>query len=431
MKAPFKRVFWVFLLAVLSADALATNGYFLIGHGIRARGMGGVGIGLIQQSQTATVNPAGFSTFDGAMRVDVDAAIFLPRRRSACCLSEDGVVSGSNVFLIPSLGGFYKFNRKLSIGFGASGAGANTRFEQNFFFDDPSLPGGQADETSGVLGVNLIQMIMAPGLSYKLDKHHTAGASLQIGVQTFRASGLNDAFSRFSEHPDNLTNKGNDWSYGAGVRLGWLSEYFDGRFSFGATYASKVYMTKFDKYKGLFADEGGFDIPENYGLGIAIKPLKDLTIAFDWTRILYSDVPSVGNDTLPISSNPADKDGRLGHRDGPGFGWHDQSVFKVGIAYKVTPKLTVRAGYNYAETPIQEDESLEFNVLAPATTEKHYTIGASYRTSKTHEFSFAYQHAARNKLETEISGDTGLPFSGHVETELYINTVEFGYTYRM
>lgn len=429
MKSHFLRAAQLGLAAFVLTPlvANATNGYFLIGHGIKSRGMGGAGIALAQQGQTAAVNPAGL--IDVGTRIDLDAAVFKPDRRSACCLSPDGVVSGANYFFIPSAGAAYKFNRKVSLGFAAVGAGASTRFEQNFFFDDPTLPGPQADESGTVLGINLIQMIMAPGAAYKINNQHSIGAALQIGVQTFRGSGMGDAFERFSLHPNHMTEQGNDWSYGAGLRLGWRSHFFNEKFTLGATYATRTYMTEFDKYKGLFAEEGDFDIPENYGVGLAYKPTEKLTLAFDYVRINYNDIASVGNPSLPISSDPNNTVDKLGHPDGPGFEWENQDVFKFGAAYDLNEKWTLRAGFNYGETPIQENDSLEFNVLAPATVEKHYTVGGTYRLDRNQEINFAYQHGEKNKLKTTIASDTQLPFSGPVEAELRINIWELGYAY--
>ena len=63
----------------------------------------------------------------------------------------------------------------------------------------------------------------------------------------------------------------------------------------GATYQSKTKMSKFSKYAGLFADQGNFDIPANYGVGIAVKAAPETTVAFDVEQIQYADVPSVGN----------------------------------------------------------------------------------------------------------------------------------------
>ena len=413
---------------LLPQALLATNGYFLIGAGSKSTGMGGVGIALPQQGQAAIVNPAGI--VDLGTRVDADLALFLPKRTAACCVAPEGAKSGSNIFLIPSAGATYKFNRKISLGFGTLGSGANTRYNKNFFFDDPTQPGGQADTSEGSLGVNLIQLIMAPAIAYNINKQQSVGVALQIGVQTFRAYGLQEAFRPFSSNPEYLTNNGNDWSYGAGVRVGWLGKFFNNKINLGATYASRTYMTNFDKYKGLFAEQGDFDIPENYGFGIAYKPTDKLTLAFDYVRINYKDIKSVGNPSLPISSDPANTADKLGATNGPGFWWNNQNVYKFGIAYDWNDRWTFRAGYNYAKTPIQDNASLEFNTLAPAVTEKHYTIGGTYNLSKKAEINFDYRHSPKNKMDTTIDGSTQLPYSGKVEIDMFINVYEVGFSYK-
>jgi long-chain fatty acid transport protein len=72
--------------------------------------------------------------------------------------------------------------------------------------------------------------------------------------------------------------------------LGRLNDYVAVR----ATWQSKTHMGRFEKYSGLFADGGSFDIPESYGLGLAVRPTLALRIGLDWQRILYSDIPAVG-----------------------------------------------------------------------------------------------------------------------------------------
>ena len=74
----------------------------------------------------------------------------------------------------------------------------------------------------------------------------------------------------------------------------------------GATYQSRTWMSKFSDYKGLFANQGEFDIPENYGIGIAVKATPKLTIAADIQQINFSDVDSVGNSVFNLfaAGNP-------------------------------------------------------------------------------------------------------------------------------
>ncbi len=53
--------------------------------------------------------------------------------------------SGSNLFLIPSMGGIYKFNRKIVMGMAAVGNGANTRYDQ-------TVPGNPTCVNGDIIG---------------------------------------------------------------------------------------------------------------------------------------------------------------------------------------------------------------------------------------------------------------------------------------
>ncbi|MBW7441672.1 long-chain fatty acid transporter, partial [Escherichia coli] len=81
----------------------------------------------------------------------------------------------------------------------------------------------------------------------------------------------------------------------------------------------------FSKYRGLFLGGGEFDIPENYGLGITYKILPTLTLTSDVQRINYGDIKTIANPLANLfAGNP------LGSANGPGFGWKNVTVVKVG-----------------------------------------------------------------------------------------------------
>ena len=85
--------------------------------------------------------------------------------------------------------------------------------------------------------------------------------------------------------------------------------------------------------KGLalqFAENGGFDVPESYGVGVAFKLTPALTVAADVERINYSDIASVGN--------PLNLTQPLGTAQGAGFGWQDINIYKVGATYNWNDK---------------------------------------------------------------------------------------------
>ena len=451
------------------SPSFATNGYFLIGYGAKARSMGGASVAYAQDALAAAANPAAMSALDvSTMRVDVGGEFFIPRRgfvNDSSTLESgfpgsDGPVehiSGANVFLIPSMGGVYRFNRKLTIGMVAIGNGANTRYDQTVPGKPTCIDGNTSGGTGSTVfnfnclgsptaGVSLIQMQILPSAAYQLTKNHSIGMAITLAAQQFRAYGL-QAFGSdglgYTGGEGDLTNRGNDYSYGAGLRFGWLGTFFDGRLSLGANYASRTYMTKFDKYKNLFAEHGSFDIPEHYALGLAFRATKKLTIAADYQHINYSDIKSVSNpgpdasdpfnffpagcQTLPDGSNSCE----LGRDDGMGFGWKNQDIYKVGINYDYNSRWSFRLGYNYAKTPIKENQVL-FNFLAPAVTEHHATFGLSYRPSKNVEWSANYMHAFKNTIKgpTALGPTAGLPVNGtNASIDMYINSfgVSFGY----
>lgn len=157
----------------------------------------------------------------------------------------------------------------------------------------------------GRLGVDMMQLIVAPTAAYKVSGNHSLGISPLIGYQRFKVDGL-QAFAPLtaSGTTNNLTNQGYDSSTGWGVRIGWLGKVSD-KVTLGAAYSTKMRMGKFNKYRELFAEQGGFDVPENFNADIAVKATPQVTVAFDVQRINYGDVISIANGVLNSMVNPA------------------------------------------------------------------------------------------------------------------------------
>ena len=44
-------------------------------------------------------------------------------------------------------------------------------------------------------------------------------------------------------------------------------------------------------------------------------------------------------------------------------GWDDQVVYALGVAYQLSDKLALRAGFNYAASPIDEDNAARMMTL--------------------------------------------------------------------
>lgn len=391
-------------LACVSLSAHATNGYFLPGFGVQSMSMGGTGIASGTDSLSAGANPANLSWV--GMRADLDLILFNPNRSAKTnfgtpFLTGGGVGSGAttnwvdsdnNLFEFPNLGFAMPLTDQWSVGlaFLANG-GMNTTYRQNLYGWNGF---NGAAPTNSTIGVDLMQLLIPLSVSFKPTETQSIGFSLIPALQRFRARGL-QTFGQFNISSDmnHLTNQGAQLSYGLGARVGWIGHFVDNKVDLGATYATKIYMSKIGGYKGLFAGGGSFDIPANYGIGLALHPTEQWTLAFDITRIMYADVPAVGNlgpgivNTTPNPfvmqlQCPTGSPYCLGLPQGMGFGWHNQTVYKFGLAYKLNQQWTLKAGYNYAHSPIPNDQ-IAFNVLAPATVERHYSAGFTWKSPTT------------------------------------------------
>jgi long-chain fatty acid transport protein len=401
---------------------LATDGYFSHGYGMKAKGMAGVSTARTDDTFGGANNPAqGIFVGD---RVDVGIDWFSPIRsveRSGAAIPplNGKVDSGRDNFLIPEFGYNKMINPNMSLGITVYGnGGMNTAYPQGSYqCPTPtfSFVPGNALCGGGKLGVDLSQLIIAPTLAYKIAPTHALGIAPLFGYQRFKIEGV-QLFGQFSGSPSNVSNNDYSSSTGYGVRVGYLGKLSDS-VSIGAAYSSKIKMSKFDKYKGLFAEDGGFDIPENYNVGIMVKATPTLSFGVDYKRINYNAVASVGN--------PSTNQAPMGASNGPGFGWQNIDVWKLGVEYAVNSTLTVRAGYGKSDNPIMARD-VTFNILAPGVVQDHYTLGLTYALNKSSEITVAYMHAPKQSVSgpSLFNGLIPVPNAGGTETiQMYQNSL--------
>jgi long-chain fatty acid transport protein len=250
---------------------------------------------------------------------------------------------------------------------------------------------------NGRLGVDLTQLMIAPYAALKIAPAHSIGIAPVIAYQRFKVDGL-QAFDNpmLSTSPGNVTNRGFDDAFGFGARIGYHG-IFDS-VSVGLAYATKVRMGEFDKYKGLFAEQGAFDIPSNWSAGLAWRPDAKWLVAADYERIYYSDAKSVSNpSTLILNCFGGQASACLGGDSGAGFGWRDIDVWKFGVQYAADARWTFRAGYNKSDNPIQPRD-VTFNILAPGVMRSHYTLGSTYGLDAGAEITAYFLYAPESSV---------------------------------
>ena len=367
---------------LLATPAFATNGYFSEGYGTQHKGLAGTGAALSLSSLSSATNPAAAAFLD--TEYELDLAYFNPNRDYEVAGSPSGypgtfglapgkVESSSRAFLEPSLGANWRLGPRASFNLAVYGnGGMNTNYHSPTFGANPT-------------GVNLVQLFVAPTYAFEPAEGQAFGVTALLAYQQFRAYGLG-AFAPYSADGADLSDRGNDSATGYGLRLGYQGE-LGSAFRAGASYQTRTRFGAFKKYQGLFAQQGGFDIPSTWTAGLAWKAGSGLTLALDLQRINYGEVASIAHPLLPnLQTAP------LGTGGGAGFGWRDITVVKFGVQWQATPLWTLRTGYSSGSQPIPGSEVL-FNILAPGVIEQHLSAGATRSFGRAWDASLAVTRA--------------------------------------
>ncbi len=371
-----------------SGAAMATNGMLASGYGMVANGMGGAAIAMSEDAFGGANNPASM-VFVGN-RVDFGASLFSPRREATSGAFQTTEQSDSNYFVVPEFGYNKMLNPDLSMGVTVYGnGGMNADYAP--LANGSNLLGG-----TGRLGVDLMQLVIAPTAAYKITPNHSIGIAPLLGYQRFKAEGLQAFGIDTNGSAAGGNNLGYDDAFGAGLRIGYMGK-ITANLTVGAAYSTKVDMQKFKKYAGFFAEQGNLDLPENYDIGLAYKFTPDLTVALDYQRINYSGVAAIGN-----PSNA----GNYGANNGAGFGWHDIDVWKMGAEYKYNKNWIMRAGWNHGDNPVQAAD-VTFNTIAPGVIKDHLTMGTTYLTATGGELTVSYVHGFENSLTGQSMLNSG------------------------
>ncbi len=383
-----------------SSGAFATNGIIPVGNGMVAHGLGGAGLSNATEASSGMDNPALIGQAGDA--IGVAWSMFMPDREvvQPAALGGATVVSDSRQFAIPQVAFTSKIDNDMSWGLLAYAMGGmNTDYQTG--------PFGAGNPE----GVNLQGMIIAPTLSYAFNKDFSVGASLLIGYMNLTARNL----FGFTGAPNGTFD---DTSVGYGVKLGMDARVTDG-ISVGAMIQPKMQMDEFQDFKTFlnnfgYTGDASIPLPNEAGVGAKFALGKSMDMVAD---ILYYQW--TGNEVFEF------------------FGWEDQIVYKAGIEFRPSDKLALRAGFNYAESPIKGSNTTApiptqggatsnaafANYQFPAITETHVTVGLGYKMDKNLTISGYYLYAPE---ASETAATTSLGGSFVAGTTINMTQHAFG-----
>ena len=240
---------------------------------VKSLGMGGVGIGYAQDALAAANNPAGATDLDDRFDLGFWLAIHLKGHLTNEGSPVPGVdgrfnsYHGMQDFVSPDFGLNYNVDCDWSLGLVVYNRDlAKTTYKHPFVLLGTTKA-----------GLEYVDEVISPYVAYRIGCH-SFGVSFDWHIQRVKINGFQN-FIPDSVSPNNVTNKGYNWSNGLGYTFGW--SWHATNLTFGVTYAPETQMSCFKKYKGFLANGGKFNIPEKIGAGLSWRFLECATFAFD------------------------------------------------------------------------------------------------------------------------------------------------------
>ena len=380
-------------LALGASSAFATNGDIMIGQGAKSRSMGGIGIAKTFGAESSLANPANISSVEKS-EATLAVTVFMPSvavtgPAEANFFSTGSADSASNLSVIPEIYYATRLSDNVVTGIAIAGT-AGMGVDYN-------------GETNGVMRMKtaLSLLKVAVPVSYSVGKF-TAAVE---GVLQYGSLEL----SHINPNTGSLLENGASTDIGYGIEAG--ATYTTNGLTLGAVYKSEIGMTydntisasvaAFDSAPGGSTGITSGDNlaqPAERGVGISYE-MGANTISADYKNIAYGDA--------------------AGYSD---FGWDDQDIYAVGYEY-ASESYAVRLGYNYAKSPISEQDTAAaqakigsvknfFNLSGfPGIVETHYTIGGGYNVSDALSIDGSFIYAPEVSNSYAVNGLTGVATS--------------------
>lgn len=387
-------------LAIWGGAANATDGHFLHGNGAINSSMGGAGIATtLDTIGVIANNPAGLEGLPG-FQLDVSFELFKPDRTvssnyAGIGLGQGSTKSESGISPIPAIGISYKpKNSTVTYGMGVLGVGG---FGVDYPQDSTNpvlMPQSPGLPFFGAVNSNYTLLKIIPAIASTVGSKIRIGAALNADYATLSVSPFAAAAPSSGTYPNAGQPAG---AFGVGFQVGAQMDLTP-EMTLGVAYTSPQW---FEKFKWNIQDPATtgtarrlrfrLDVPQVIGAGLAFRPNDMLLLALDGKWITYGNTKGFNRVGFQADGSVA------------GFGWKNIFVVGLGTQVKVTPKLAVRAGYNYSQSPIRDGETL-FNIPAPAIVRHHATVGAGYQFGDHFGLNVAYYHAFKNSTTGPVPG---------------------------
>jgi len=411
------------LLAVfaLASAAMYAGGYRVSLQGNKSLAMGHTGVALIDSSELVFYNPAGLVFLEHKLSISAGGfGVF------SDVVYQNETTGASAETNSPVGTPFYLYGSYQATDWLAFGLGIYTPFGSSVEYQD-DWAGSHL-----VNNIELSAIFVQPTVSFKIgDVFSIGGGPIYVtGSVNFNRNlsrSLTDLDGNRSEVTIDASGV-NEWGWTVGTMFK-LSD----NFIIGANYKSEIILDADDAdadFENIpnspltpFADskaKASLPLPAEMTVGLSYAFCKKWTFAFDFNRAFWDVYESLDIDfedpNIPDSFNQRN--------------YKNASTYRFGLQYDATESFTLRAGYYFDESPVQDGF---FAPETPRNDSNGYTAGLTFNVSDRLQIdaSFLYLHFKEVDASYDPYFENGVqaPFAGKYKSSAFIPGI--GVSYRM
>tara|TARA_R100001369_G_scaffold954_1_gene3009 strand:+ start:29955 stop:31205 length:1251 start_codon:yes stop_codon:yes gene_type:complete len=396
-------------LLLLTVFALATavtyaGGYRVSLQGQRALAMGHTGVAVVNSAELGFFNPSGLVYLENRLNISaggfgVFSDVVYQNEQTGDFARTDSPV-GTPLYLYAS----YKVTDWLTMGLSVyTPYGSTVEWE---------------DDWAGshlVNNIDLAAIYVQPLVSVKLSPYFSVGGGpiYVTGSVNFNRN-LNRTLSDIDGNRSNVTVDAtgvSSWGWSASAMFSPTE-----KLRVGFNYRSEIILeaeggeADFENIPNSpltpFADtqfNAELPLPAEVTVGLSYQFFDKWLFAFDYNQTLWSVYESLdlefADPNIPDSKNARN--------------YKDSSIYRFGLQYDATDMFTLRAGYYFDESPVQEgyfapetprNDSNNFTAGLSIALNNHFAIDASFLYSRFKEIDASYDYYFENGQAVPFSG---------------------------
>lgn len=410
----------IFLTALTLASAVTyAGGYRVAVQGNRSLAMGHTGVAVVNSAELAFHNPAGLVYLENKLAISAGAtAVFSEVAWQNQNYGE--IYRADNPVATPFyLNAAYKINDNVSVGLSITTPyGSTVEWPIDW-------PGSHL-----VNNISLQAFYIQPLVAYKISDFISVGGGpiLVVGGVEFNRN-LTRTLTDIDGNRSNVTIDASGvtefgWSASAMINPaeGWR---------IGVNYRSEVTMNAeggdadFQNIPNTplapFQDttfDAALPMPAELAVGVSYEMNDTWLFAFDYNRSFWGVYESLD---ITFANGVKSENAR---------NYKDANIWRFGVQYAATDKFTLRAGYYYDQTPVQEGY---FAPETPRNDSQGFTAGLSIDVSSrlALDASFAYVRFSEVDASYDHYQEDGInmPFRGTYKSNAFI--AGLGVTYKL